>query len=237
MQSLKYKKLFCIISVLCFLPAFAATQFTDNQCLDAGFATKVAHKAFPLGLTETILEIEKKDCHLIVRHEKLKYLKKQWDVDVCRGPIHIKYGATSVEVIKRQGVCKNLDSDFCKMADELFRVLQDDGLIFAPGEKEDLGSAHGRVNCSYLLLKAYLEGANVFTRQEQYEGVLKKFSNSWDSVSAGPAPVIVPVIPVTTPTALAPTTSAVVSPTPSVLATPAAVESIPAAASEKRTDF
>ncbi|HAZ13976.1 MAG: hypothetical protein A2X86_17440 [Bdellovibrionales bacterium GWA2_49_15] len=188
MQLLKYKNVIWLIGLSLILPAFAGPPFTDNECLDGAFMTKVAHKAFPFGLTETKLEIEKKDCRIVVRHEKLRYLAKQWDVDVCRGPIHIKYGATSVEVIKRQGPCKALDNEFCKMADELFKVLQDDGLIFAPGEKEDLAAAHGRVNCSYLLMKAYLEGATVFNRQETFEGVLKKFSNSWESVP----PEIVP---------------------------------------------
>ncbi len=232
MQLLKSKCLFLIAIMFFVLPTFGGTPFTDNQCLDSNFVAKVAHKAFPLGMTETILEIEKKDCRLIVRHEKLRFLKKQWDVDVCRGPIHIKYGATSVEVIKRQGVCRSLDTDFCKMADELFKVLQDDGLIFAPGEKEDLGTSHGRVNCSYLLLKAYLEGANVFARQEQYDGVLKKFVNSWESVPAETAPVTpIPVQPQTQTQPVSPSAT----PTPAVQTTPAS-ESVPSPAPE-RADF
>ncbi|MBI2519340.1 MAG: hypothetical protein HYV97_02940 [Bdellovibrio sp.] len=182
MRLLKYKSIILFIALSFIVSAFASSPFTDNECLEGTFTTKVSHKAFPFGLTETKLEIEKKDCRIVVRHEKLRYLTKQWDVDVCRGPIHIKYGATSVEVVKRQGVCKTLNNEYCKMSDELFKVLQDDGLIFAPGEKEDLSSAHGRVNCTYLLLKSYLEGASVFARQESYEGLLKKFSNSWESV-------------------------------------------------------
>ncbi|MEK6623457.1 MAG: hypothetical protein AABY86_00720 [Bdellovibrionota bacterium] len=236
MQLSKYKSFISFLALAFISQAFASSPFTDNQCLDGVFTTKVAHKAFPFGVTETKLEIEKKDCRLVVRHEKLRFLTKQWDVDVCRGPIHIKYGATSVEVIKRQGACKALDNEFCKMADELFKVLQDDGLIFAPGEKEDLAVAHGRVNCSYLLLKAYLEGANVFTRQEMYEGLLKKYSNSWESV----VPAVVPgkssvLLPdaVLTPQDVKPQASPSSTPVPE--GTPSA-QSVPTAAPE-RTDF
>ena len=96
-------------------------------------------------------------------------MKKKWKIDVCRGPVHIKSGATSVEVQKRpENGCldKNSKNDFCQSYTELMDRIQDDGLIFAEGEKEVLETARGKVFCSYLLLKSYLGDAKVLSRHQ-----------------------------------------------------------------------
>jgi hypothetical protein len=43
-------------------------------------------------------------------------------------------------------------------------VIQDDGLIFAEGDRDNLYSDHGRTYCSYLLLKKYLNESVIFSR-------------------------------------------------------------------------
>ena len=98
----------------------------------------------------SILEIKQEK---IKDAEKLKFIKKKWEVDVCREPIHIKYGAGTVDILKRKNRCPELGkTDFCESFVEMKEALLDDGLIFAKGEREDISSDHGRIYCSYLPL-------------------------------------------------------------------------------------
>jgi hypothetical protein len=50
-------------------------------------------------------------------------------------------------------------------------VIQDDGLIFAEGDRDNLNSAHGRTYCSYLLLKKYLNESVVFSRYTEVQDI------------------------------------------------------------------
>lgn len=143
-----------------------AEVFNIEQCVQSEFNTTVSHKGWPFGLHEVILKIDKKQCKVIVYHEHFKYLKKTWEIDVCRGPVHIKMGSDSVEVFKRVDVCDGQggeSSGYCSRYKNLTRVLQDDGLIFANGQKEDLDTDHGRVNCVFMLVKRYLNKGFVFS--------------------------------------------------------------------------
>ena len=136
---------------------FGQTQFTDDECLKAHYKASVSHKGAPFGLFDTVIAVDKKDCVITVDHKKMKMMKKRWIVDVCREPVHIKFGTGAVEVFKKEGVCGKGKSDFCENLAELLKIVQDDGLIFADGEKEDIKSSHGQIYCSYLLLKTYLQ--------------------------------------------------------------------------------
>ena len=72
----------------------------------------------------------------MIHFEKLKYLKNKWIIDVCRGPVHIKHDKGSIEVIKRNQSCSaNPKSEFCTTLSNIESIIQDDGLIFAEGEK------------------------------------------------------------------------------------------------------
>lgn len=111
------------------------------------------------------LTISKSKCIITVEHEKLKFLKNRWQIDVCREPVHIKYGVKGIEVLKKQGSCPNKNSaDFCEAVDKIQAVIQDDGLIFAFGEKEDLKTDHGKVYCAYQLLGGYLNDNRIYSR-------------------------------------------------------------------------
>jgi hypothetical protein len=129
---------------------------------------KMIQKGPLFGLLKQEFEIDKKSCVLHVTHQK--YLPKEWYVDVCREPVHIKVtSATGVDVAKKERNCFNADksrdtSDFCSQLFDLMDVIQDDGLIFAEGDRDDLNSNHGKTYCTYLLLKKYLNESVVFSR-------------------------------------------------------------------------
>jgi len=138
----------------------------DYQCLVENFSTTVSHKGKPFGLFKTKIKIDKQGCVITIDHEKYKYLKNHWVVDTCREPVHIKQGSGSLEVIKREGVCGESNTDYCESLNKILSVIQDDGLIFAPGEKENLKSDHGKFYCSFLLLKRYLKEGVVLKRSD-----------------------------------------------------------------------
>ncbi len=149
-----------------FIPIAAmANSYTELECLDASYETTISHKGFPFGLTQNILKVSKDNCVITVNHEKLKFIKDQWVIDVCREPVHMKKGSGAVEVIKRDGVCiEGSKSPFCGELSRLKALIQDDGLIFAEGEKEDLTSDHGKVYCSFMVMNRYLEQGIVLSR-------------------------------------------------------------------------
>jgi hypothetical protein len=153
------------LSLFIFSFSSNAQVFNTEECIQAEFNTTVKHKGWPFGLHDVILKLEKKQCQLSVYHERFKYLKKNWKIDVCRGPVHIKMGTSSVEVFKRRAVCDDggENSGYCSRYTELKRVIQDDGLIFAQGHKEDINTDHGRVNCAFILVKEYLNNGFVFS--------------------------------------------------------------------------
>lgn len=145
-------------------------SFTAQQCLEAVFETEVRHKGQPLGFAENILSLKKENCTVQIGHEKMRFLKKAWEVDVCRGPIHIKSGAGAVDVARRSGECsKTNDSNFCEELRTIESILQNDGLIFAEGKKEDLSSPHGMVYCSYLLIQKYLRDGVILSEGQKVE--------------------------------------------------------------------
>tara|TARA_R110000868_G_scaffold86182_8_gene241737 strand:+ start:1217 stop:1732 length:516 start_codon:yes stop_codon:yes gene_type:complete len=133
--------------------------------LDASYETTISHKGFPFGLTQNILGVSKEKCVITISHEKLKFIKDAWVIDVCREPVHMKKGAGAVEVIKREGLCvEGAKSSYCGELERLKAMIQDDGLIFAQGEKEDLASDHGKVYCAFSLLQRYLGQGIVLSR-------------------------------------------------------------------------
>lgn len=150
-------------------------KISDMDCLNSNFSTKVSHNAFPFGLNEKILKVNKDGCVITINHTKMKFIDKVWTIDVCRGPVHVKYGSSSIEVFKRAVKCtKGNRSKFCKNVLKINNILQDDGLIFAEGEKEDINTSHGMVYCSYKLLSKYLIDGLVFGKDSQYDNIIFK---------------------------------------------------------------
>lgn len=148
--------------------ASAQTRFSPKSCLDSHYKMKMVQKGPLFGLIPQSFEISKKDCIIHITHKK--YLPKEWIIDVCREPVHIKVtSATGVDVAKKDGECIKKDNskdtgDFCAQYFELLDVIQDDGLIFAEGDRDNLASNHGKTFCSYLLTKKYLDESMVFSR-------------------------------------------------------------------------
>lgn len=159
---------FSCIFLLTISFAFAQARFSPKSCVDASYNMKMAQKGPLFGLIKQEFVIDKKDCLIHITHKK--YLPKEWFVDVCREPVHIKVSsATGVDVAKKEAECINVDktkdtSDFCSQYFDLMNVIQDDGLIFAEGDRDNLSSDHGKTYCSYLLLKRYLNDSVIFSR-------------------------------------------------------------------------
>jgi len=160
MQFFKFSLLVLLIPFI-----VQANSYTELECLDASYETTISHKGFPFGLTQNKLTTSKDKCVITIHHEKLKFIKDQWVIDVCREPVHMKKGAGAVEVIKRDGLCvEGSKSTYCGELNRLKVLIQDDGLIFAEGEKEDLSSDHGKVYCAFSVLQRYLDQGIVLSR-------------------------------------------------------------------------
>ena len=159
---------FSLIFVLTLSSAIAQTRFSPKSCLDAQYKMKMTQKGPLFGLLKQEFVIDKKDCIVHVIHRK--YLPKEWIIDVCREPVHIKVtSATGVDVAKKEAECMKKDnskdtSDFCSQYFHVMDVIQDDGLIFAEGDRDNLSSDHGKTYCSYLLLKKYMNESIIFSR-------------------------------------------------------------------------
>lgn len=149
----------------------AQIRFDPKACLEQQeFQTEVVHKGHPFGLTETKLNVEKKECVIKISHESLKFLKKAWEIDVCRAPVHVKSGAGAVTVLRREGSCvEGANSRYCQEIKKIDQILQNDGLIFAEGEKENIETPHGQIHCSYSLIRRYLFDGQVLSRHGMEE--------------------------------------------------------------------
>ena len=191
MACIKFSFLFLFLFLFTVPTAFAESRFTSKSCLDASYVMKMTQKGPLFGLLKQEFVIEKKNC--IVRISHKKYFPKEWLVDVCREPVHIKViSATGVDVAKKEGQCLKKDnsrdtSDFCSQYFSMLDVIQDDGLIFAEGDRDNLTSDHGKTYCSYLLIKKYLDDSVTFS---QYTDVPDIFVEKLPD----PKPII-PIIP------------------------------------------
>lgn len=159
---------FSLFFILFSLGVNAQTRFSPKSCLDSSYVMKMIQKGPLFGLLKHEFLIDKRNCVIRINHRK--YLPKEWIVDVCREPVHIKVtSATGVDVAKKEQECVKKDktkdtSDFCSQYYDMMDVIQDDGLIFAEGDRDNLMSDHGKTFCTYLLLKKYLNESLVFSK-------------------------------------------------------------------------
>lgn len=180
---------FSILFLLIISTAFAQSRFSSKSCLDASYKMKMIQSGPLFGLLKQEFIINKSSCIVHITHKK--YLPKEWFVDVCREPVHIKVtSATGVDVAKKETECINQDktkntSDFCSQYFDLMDVIQDDGLIFAEGDRDNLSSHHGKTYCTYLLLKKYLNDSVVFSRYTDVPDIFIEKAKE-------PAPTILP---------------------------------------------
>ena len=170
----KFSLTFFIALIFSF-SALAQTRFLPKSCLDATYKMKLTQKGPLFGLLKQELVIDKKGCLIHISHKK--YFPHEWMLDVCREPVHIKVtSATGVDVAKKETECmknNNLKdtSDFCSQYYDLLDIIQDDGLIFAEGDRDNLSSDHGKTFCAYLLIKKYLNESVVFSRYTEVEDI------------------------------------------------------------------
>jgi hypothetical protein len=159
---------FSFVILLGLSSAMAQSRFSSKSCVEASYKMKMVQKGPLFGLIKQEFIIDKNNCIIHITHKK--YLPKEWFIDVCREPVHIKVtSATGVDVAKKDANCIQVDktkntSDFCSQYFDLMDVIQDDGLIFAEGDRDNLDADHGKTYCTYLLLKKYLNDSVVFSR-------------------------------------------------------------------------
>ena len=168
MACIKFSLVFLLLSVGL---AQAQVRFSSKSCLDSDYTMKMIQKGPLFGLLKHEFIISKRGCIINVTHNK--YIPKEWIIDVCREPVHVKVtSATGIDVAKKTAECLHKDnsrdtSDFCSQFFDLMDVMQDDGLIFAEGDRDNLNSNHGKTFCSYLLIKRYLNDSMVFSRYSE----------------------------------------------------------------------
>lgn len=149
--------------------------FLDESCLGGNYSAKVSHKVGIFSLLQNDLVVSKENCTIALSFKKWSLFEKKWSIDYCRMPVHIKYGNGSFDVYKRTEPCiektnSKDKSEFCKKNEELENIISDEGLIYANGLKEDISSDHGKVYCTFLILKSYLRDGIV------YESGAQKFN-------------------------------------------------------------
>lgn len=164
MQFLKYSVLFLTIN--------SVLAFTGTECFQSSFDVSVSHKSSPFGLLNKTLTISKKECEVEIAHNEYKYHNRSWIVDICRDPVHIKSTTTSIDVYRKSGECHKTSNEFCDEYKTIRKIIEDDGLIFAEGAKNNLVDPHGRVFCASLLLNSYLKENNIFNRNGNYDALM-----------------------------------------------------------------
>lgn len=174
---MQWSKFSLLLVLLLSSSVFAQKKFTSVQCLNSDFETKVKNEGKFFGLIKNDLLIKKNKCLIEVTFKGI--LETVWKVDICREPIHMKVKSKGNQsVYKRVKKCDSDNkTDYCYFRDELILNLQDQGLIFAKGLKEQLSDAHGQVYCSYLLLKKYLDEGHLFSQFDKEINLYKEEAN------------------------------------------------------------
>jgi len=156
--------------LLIFLSLISLNSFSQNieSCLKSDFSSQISNSDFLWGLVKYELNISKKRC--VIKLLKDKGLKSEWEIDICREPIHIKAMQyfTKKEYIKDMTCSQKSKNTFCKKTAQLLRLLEKEALIHALGEREDLNSQHGQVYCLYKLINEYLMHDEVFSMNRSY---------------------------------------------------------------------
>lgn len=191
---------FSFLFILFISFAQAQSRFSSKSCLDSSYKMRMIQKGPLFGLLKHEFVINKKLCNLTVTYRK--YFPREWNIDVCREPVHIKVtSATGVDVAKKTNECINNDKsrdtgDFCSQYFDLIDVIQDEGLIFAEGDRDNLSSDHGKTFCSYLLIRRYLLDSIVFSRYTEVPEIFEgkpmspvKIPEVAPAVTPAPAPV------------------------------------------------
>src|SRR3954466_1342997 len=91
---------FSFIFLLTVSSVMAQSRFSPKSCVDSSFNMRMIQKGPLFGLIKQEFVIEKNNCLVHLTHKK--YFPKEWFVDVCREPVHIKVtSATGMDVAKK----------------------------------------------------------------------------------------------------------------------------------------
>ena len=162
-----------VILSMVFIYSFSLFAFEDESCLKGDFSSRIEKPFGPFGVLKEAIDVKKSKCSIIIESVQAKYITEKWMIDVCREPVHIKYGNQFQNVVKRNSTrCSMGKTDFCEEYAGLKLVLEDKGLIYGEGQREDLTSDHGKIYCSYLLLNQYLNNGVVFSYEKPLQVVL-----------------------------------------------------------------
>lgn len=169
MLSWKFKYICLTPIIFC---SFILCASTGVECLNSDFMLKISHKVLPFGLLNNDLSVDKHKCEIKINYRKLKFLKTEFIVDVCREPIHLKKeGLMGLDIIKRKIACDDgAQNEFCELGKNLKGIILNEGLVYAQGEKEDLNSEHGKLYCAFSLIKKYIDNGLVLSRYDIFAG-------------------------------------------------------------------
>lgn len=173
-------------SLLAFLTTTSAwaQSFSAQECLVAQYDLAIRNPGQLFGLIKNDLFITKDGCVVTVKYHKL--MTTDWKIDLCREPVHMKITSKGSQgVHKRTGDCvgKDGEQEYCTWKNELLTVIQDNGLIYAEGERDVLTTAHGQTYCAFLLLQKYLNQGVVFSKHRATDDI---FGHGSQEVEATP---------------------------------------------------
>lgn len=162
MSCIRFSLYLCLIFSI---NTYAQEKFTSNECLQASFETSIKQGKKFFGLIKSNLEIKKDKCIIKIQYKNI--MEKEWVVDICRQPIHIKVTSTGTQSVYKRGEGVESTSEFLENWNELSDVIQDYGLIYAQGLREKLSSSHGMTYCTFLLVRKHLEDGVLFSTFEK----------------------------------------------------------------------
>ncbi len=173
------------LALLMWLVGGTSWAFTDQACLMQDFEVTITKSNNFLRFLMPTLTLKKAACELTVEQKRWRW-SKTWIIDVCRGPVHIKYQNFSNAAWMKKASCYGQEKSdrFCRGYQQVMNLVQEDGLIYAPGERDDLSSDHGKTYCLYLLAKNYLDEGKIFSRQASYNPALTREQNWGNATSA-----------------------------------------------------
>lgn len=173
-----------------------AQKFESKECLDDSFSTKVVNDGKLFGLIKNELVVSKKVCNIDITYKNI--LDTKWSIDICREPIHIKLTSKGTQSVQKRLIqCDSTSpTEFCEHWKELKEILQDYGLIFASGERESLGTAHGKIYCSYLLVSRYLYDGYVFSKYDKPISLYGTIEDAKKKNKTSPIQPTIPKVPI-----------------------------------------
>ncbi len=176
-KEMKILHKFIFIIILFF--SFNTYSYDSSSCFTSNFDSLLSNKSL-YGLLKSDLVLKKQGCLIEFFRKRFFILKDIWRIDLCREPIHIKKGAdNNISVYKRDGNCTNKSSNstYCKQTETLIKIIRDEALIFAKGDKEVLSDDHGKFYCVYLLLHSYLNKGVIFSTRSEPIDLLNNIKN------------------------------------------------------------